>query len=188
MANYKEFLSYVGAAQKEAVLRDYEHVQKSIVSYMLIKTLISLATGLLTFTICSAFDISFAIFWGFIAFIFNFIPNIGSIASVILPLTMAFIQLEDFQIIIFFALLLVSIHFTIGNLIEPIIMGNRLLLNTPTVLIGLVFWGFIWGIPGMILSVPLLVITKIILDRNTEFSILGRLMGYPEKVNKKNPN
>jgi predicted PurR-regulated permease PerM len=181
IANYKEFLIYVGGYKQEAVLNEYENLQKSVNSYIVIKTLISIATGLLTFIFAEIFGIQFSLFWGFIAFIFNFIPNIGSIAGVLLPVTMSVIQLDSFHQILTFSVLLIVMQFIMGNFIEPIIMGNRLRLNTPTVLIGLVFWGYIWGIPGMILSVPLLVIIKIILEKYPEYSMIARLMGYPDK-------
>lgn len=181
IANYKEFLIYVGGYKQEAVLNEYENLQKSVNSYIVIKTLISIATGLLTYVIAEIFGIQFSLFWGFVAFIFNFIPNIGSIAGVLLPVTMSVIQLDSFQQILTFSLLLIVMQFLMGNFVEPIIMGNRLRLNTPTVLIGLVFWGYIWGIPGMILSVPLLVIIKIILEKYPEYSMIARLMGYPDK-------
>jgi predicted PurR-regulated permease PerM len=128
------------------------------------------------------FGIKFAVFWAFLAFIFSYVPNIGSTLSTILPILMAVIQLDSIESLLIFAILLVAMHFVMGNVVEPIIMGNRLRLNTLTVLFGLVFWGYIWGIPGMILSVPLLVIMKIILERYPEVSIIGRVMGYPEKA------
>lgn len=182
MTNYKEFLSYVGASKKDSVIEDYENLQKSVYSYMTIKTLINIFTGLFTLVICWFFGIKFAIFWGFIAFVFNYIPNIGSIASVIFPALMAFIQLDSIESVLIMTVILSVSHFITGNIFEPIIMGNKLRLNTIFVLFGLVFWGYIWGIPGMILSVPLLVIIKIILEKNPELSMIGRLMGYPEKT------
>ena len=182
MSHYKSYISYVGGDNSESFLHEYENVQRQVFSYMWIKTLINIGTGLLTFTICIIFGIKFAIFWAFLAFIFSFVPNIGSILSTILPILMAVIQLDSIESLLLFAVLLVAMHFVMGNVVEPIIMGNRLRLNTLTVLFGLVFWGYIWGIPGMILSVPLLVIMKLILERFPEVSIIGRVMGYPDKT------
>jgi len=181
MTGYNEYMNYVGGDRAEQFLEEYSKIQHSIFSYILIKTLISIATGLLVFGICASFGLKFAVFWGFIAFLLNFIPNIGSILGTILPILMAIIQLDSLQAIFLLSILLISIQFIMGNLIEPIIMGNRLRLNTLTVLFGLVFWGYIWGIPGMLLSVPLMVILKIILERIPAFSFIGRIMGYPEK-------
>ncbi|MBX3044771.1 MAG: AI-2E family transporter [Candidatus Kapabacteria bacterium] len=181
MANYEQYLSFVGGDQGVNLLKEYENIRHSIFSYMWIKVLISIFTGLLTFTICMAFSIKFAVFWGFLAFLLNFIPNIGSIIGTILPILMGIIQIDSITDIAILAILLIALQFIMGNIIEPIIMGNRLRINTLTVLFGLVFWGYIWGIPGMILSVPLLVIMKIILERSPGFSFFARLMGYPVK-------
>lgn len=185
MANYEDYLSYVGGEHGEMVIREYENIRQSVFSYMWIKVLISLATGLITFFICTYFGIKFAVFWGFLAFLLNFIPNIGSIISTILPIMMGIIELDSVSSIALLALLLVTTQFTIGSVLEPIIMGNRLKINTLTVLFGLVFWGYIWGIPGMILSVPLLVIMKIIFERSPDFNFFARIMGYPIRVKKK---
>jgi predicted PurR-regulated permease PerM len=181
MANYEEYLQYVGADKGAELLIEYENIRNSIFSYMWIKVLISIFVGLLTFVICVAFNIKFAVFWGFLAFFLNFIPNVGTIFGTVLPILMGIIELDSFGDIFGMSILLIFLHFIMGNIIEPIIMGNRLRLNTLSVLFGLVFWGYIWGIPGMILSVPLLVIMKIILERSEQFSLIGRIMGFPVK-------
>jgi predicted PurR-regulated permease PerM len=181
MSEYKRYIGYVGGDDNGNLLREYENIQHSVFSYMYIKTIISLTTGLFTFLTCYFFGIKFALFWGFTAFLLNFIPSIGSIIGTVFPILMSIIQFDSFQPIFFLAIILTSIQFTLGNLVEPIIMGSRLRLNTLTVIFGLVFWGYIWGITGMILSVPMLVIMKIILERFSSFSIVGRIMGYPDK-------
>jgi predicted PurR-regulated permease PerM len=70
-----------------------------------------------------------------------------------------------------------GMQFLIGNLLDPMIMGDRLRLNTITVIFGLLFWGFIWGVPGMLLSVPLMVIIKLILEKSETWSMIARAMG-----------
>ena len=147
-----------------------------------IKTILSLIVGLLTYLVCIFFGVKFAMFWGFIAFVLNFIPAVGSILGTIMPILMGVIQLDSISDIGIMSIFLFVMHFTIGNIVEPIVMGGQLRINTLTVLFGLVFWGFVWGIPGMILSVPLLVIMKIILERSPSTEMIGRLMGYPDKV------
>ena len=182
MSEYKRYLRYVSGPEKsETLLKEYENIQKTVFSYMYIKVIISIVSGVLTFLTCYFFGIKFALFWGFTAFLLNFIPSIGSVISTFFPTMMALIQFDSFKPVIFLLIILISIESIIGNLIEPKIMGNRMRLNTLTVVFGLVFWGYIWGIPGMILSVPLLVIMKIILERFPSFSILGRIMGFPDK-------
>jgi len=181
MSEYKRYIYYVGGENGESLLKEYENIQRSIYSYIIVKTLISLGTGVLAYVICISFGIKFAIFWAFVTFILNYIPSIGSVTSTIFPITMGIIQFDSFQPVLFLAVLLAGAQFMMGNFIEPMILGNRLRINTLTVIFGLVFWGYIWGIAGMILAVPLLVMIKIILERFPDFAIVGRIMGYADK-------
>jgi len=171
---YAKFMKYVGG---EFMLEQYETIRKSISSYITIKFFISLITGILAGIIISLFGVRFALFWAFITFLLNFIPQIGSLFSSVLPVLMAFIQYDSPLKPVFLLILLTTVQMIIGNLIEPKIMGNRLRLNVVTVLFGLVFWGYIWGIPGMILAVPLLVILKLVISRFESLGLISRIMG-----------
>lgn len=178
MPRYKVFLEYVsGNTIDSRFVQNYESIQRSIISYMKIKTGISLATGLLTSVICVIFGIKFAFLWGLLAFILNFIPTIGSIIAVLPPFLMAVVQYDSAKMMILVLLCLIAVQNVMGNVVEPIITGSRLRLNTLTVIFGLVFWGYIWGIWGMFLAVPLLVLFKIIMEQIPELSIISRLMG-----------
>lgn len=181
MSNYQSYIRYVGGDKGESMLEEYGNIQHSVFKYMYLKTLINIVVGLITYGMCMLYGVKFAVFWGFVAFVFNYIPTVGTILGTVMPITMSIVQLDSFQEILLIAVTLIALHFIMGNIIEPIIMGNSLRINTLTVLIGLVFWGYLWGIPGMMLSVPLLVITKIILERIPSLSMVGRLMGYSEK-------
>ncbi|MDC7238726.1 MAG: AI-2E family transporter [Spirochaetales bacterium] len=179
VSSYQYFIRYVGN-NRESILTDYERIQKKISTYMLIKTVISLCTGTITWIICTVVGLKFAFFWGFLTFILNFVPSIGSIIATILPSLMGLILLDTFNQFILLFLLLGANQMIIGNLVDPRIMGNRLRLNTVTVLFGLVFWGVIWGIPGMLLSVPLSVTLKLILEKSSSWSFIARIMGSAE--------
>lgn len=179
MHQYNRYISYVGGSDLQFT-RNLERIQETIVSYMSIKFVFSISTGIIVGIITSLFGLEFAIFWGFVTFLFNFIPSIGSILATSFPMLMAIVQFDSGVKILILGIILFAIQFTIGNIIEPKIMGNRLRLNTVTVLFGLVFWGYIWGIAGMFLSVPLMVMTKIFLESNESLAFLGRVMGYPE--------
>lgn len=186
MSNYKAFLLHLGGKEKgHFYLYEYDNIRKSVFQYMWVKMLVSVLTGLMTFLICWAFGIKFALFWGFVAFLFDFIPSIGSTIGSMLPILMSIIQFDSFGLILGVALLLVAAHMTMGNLVEPILLGSAMDINTTTIIFGLVFWGYIWGAVGMILSVPLLVIIKIILQRLPDFEVVSRLMGYPDKQTKR---
>ncbi|MDA3810589.1 MAG: AI-2E family transporter [Spirochaetaceae bacterium] len=181
MTNYKEYISYV-VKEDQRFLNEIESLQRSVSTYMTIKVIVSATTGLIAGIVCMAFGVKFPVFFGFLTFLFNFIPSIGSIIATIPPVLMAIIQFDTYQRVIFILIILGLVQMTIGNFIEPKIMGDRLRLNTVTVIFGLVFWGIIWGIPGMLLSVPLLVILKLILEYSDTLSVVARIMGsHPKK-------
>jgi len=181
MSGYKKYVRYVGGDKSSTLLETYEKVQKSVFSYMIIKTLLNLASGLMVTLICLAFGVKFAVFWGFIAFLVIYIPSFGSIIATVFPVLMAIIQFDSFNKILLFFLCIFVVLLINGSIIEPKVMGIRLRLNTVTVIFGLVFWGYLWGIPGMMLSVPLMVILKLVFEHFPTLSIVSRLMGYPEK-------
>ena len=125
------------------------------------RTVISLASGLVSMVIIMAFGVRYAILWGFITFILNYIPNIGSFISKILPFAFALIQLDRFWPAVWMLALLFLTDAIIGSIIEPKVMGTGLGLSPLAIMIALFFWGWLWGVPGMILSVPILVVMKI---------------------------
>lgn len=178
VSDYKQYLHYV-AADNQQMLKSFETLQQSISTYISVKSVISFATAVIVFIVCKAFGMSFALFWAFLTFVLNFIPTIGSIISTLSVIFFAFIQFDSYSRVIFISVLLTSNQMIIGNFLDPLIMGNRLRLNTVTVIFGLVFWGFIWDIPGMLLSVPLMVMIKLTLAQSESLGILARIMGNP---------
>lgn len=182
MANYRKFFEYVEDFNPERkMLQSYEKIQKVISSYMVIKTILNIVMAIITYIVCVSFGVKFALFWSFITFIVSFIPTIGSVVSTAFPGLMAAIQFDSFNTVLIFIGILIVAHFIMGNIVEPIIMGTNMSINTLTVIFGLVFWGFIWGIPGMMLSVPLLVVFKIALEQSDSLRVFARLMGVPDK-------
>ncbi len=181
MSNYKTYLTHVGGEkQADTLINNYETVQKSIFSYLTIKAFISMLTGIFAGILLSLFGIKFALLFGFLTFLLNFIPTIGSIIASLPPILMALIQYDSIAPVIAIAVLLTGVQMTMGNFLEPKLVGNKLRLNTVTVIFGLVFWGYLWGVPGMILSVPLMVILKLTFEYIPSTHILARIMGYPE--------
>lgn len=181
MVGYDNYILYVVQGKKE-LINQINSLQSSVSLYITIKIIISALTGTLVYIICISFGLQFALFFGFITFILNFIPSIGSIIATFPPVIMAFIQFDTFNKAIIILILLGIIQLTIGNFIEPKIMGNKLRINTVTVIFGLVFWGTIWGIPGMLLSVPFLVILKLIFENSDSLSVIARIMGTNNKM------
>ncbi|HPI18822.1 MAG TPA: AI-2E family transporter [Candidatus Kapabacteria bacterium] len=177
IANYKEFLTFVeNKKDSHNFVIVFEAIQQSVSSYLKIKFIVSFITGIIVYAVCTLFGLKFAILWAFFSFTLNFIPTIGAIVAVSLPTLLALIQFDSPWNGIFLFLILLVIKNLLGNLIEPIITGNKLHLNTITVIFGLIFWGFLWGIPGMFLSVPMLVIIKLIFEQIPSISFISRLM------------
>jgi len=176
--NYERYILYVaGERRGSSYLKTFDVVMRSISTYMGVKFLVSFITGFLFWLICTIFNIQFALFWGFLGFALNFIPSIGSIVATIPPALMGLIYIDSGVSVFLFVLLLTSVQMLVGNVLDPILTGNRLRLNILTVMLGLLFWGYIWGIAGMLLSVPLLVLMKIILEQNPDTAMVARAMG-----------
>ena len=106
-------------------------------------------------TVLSLLGVDFALLWGTLVFILNFIPTIGSIVATVPPIAITFFQFGSIGKTIVVAILLIATQLIVGNILEPKIMGRGLKLSPMVVLLSLIFWGWIWGIPGMLLSVPL---------------------------------
>jgi predicted PurR-regulated permease PerM len=173
---YEHYLSYLQEGNEDKTFfKAFEHVKDSIVAYMKVKFLMSLLIGVSYWIICWIFGIEFALFWGFIAFVLNFIPAIGSIFATIPPVLLGLITLSPEQLI-GMTLLMLAAQQIVGNVIETRMMGTQLSLNAIVVLLGLLFWGYLWGMTGMILSVPLLVLTKVILTQIPDAKMLVKLM------------
>ena len=156
------FPNFENRAKAKEVLSS---VSKTIRMYISITTIISLSTGFLTYLVCEALSLQGAVLWGFLAFILNFIPTLGSIIAVIIPVLFALVQFPDLSDVLMVLVLLALIQFIIGNIIYPKLMGNKLNISQFVVILSLVIWGAMWGTVGMFLSVPLMMILLIILSQ-----------------------
>lgn len=151
--------------QREIKLkRTFKDITEQVQKYIITKFLISLTVGLIMGFILWLFDVEFFIIWAAFAVILNFIPNIGSVIAVFLPVVMALVQHGSFSYALIIAIVLIVIQNIIGNILEPKIFGDRLGLNPLVILISLLLWGYLWGIVGMFLSVPLTAVLKIVIS------------------------
>jgi len=157
----------------------FKTIGNNIRHYLSIKTLTSLLTGLLVWGLLYTIGLKYAILWGLIAFLFNYIPTIGSIIAAIPAVLFAMIELE-FGGIIWTIIIFTSVNLIIGSLIEPKVMGKGLGLSTFIVFAGLIFWGFLLGTVGMFLSVPLTMTIKIILEQNERTKWIAVILGTQE--------
>ncbi len=144
--------------------------------YMVLKTLINLAAGILIAAWMYILGVQFPVLWGFLAFLLHYIPNIGAIIAVIPPAILAFVQLG-----IGSSLLVVGgnilIGFIIGNVIEPRLMGRRLGLSTLVVFLSMIFWGSLLGLIGAILCIPLTMTLKFAFESNERTRWIAVLLG-----------
>lgn len=143
-------------------------IKNDIKAYFIIKSIVSFITALLSYFIMLLFWLDFAIFWAFLIFILNFIPNIGSIIALIFPITISLIQYEQFYPFVIITSWLIWIQIFMWNIIEPKFMGNKLNLSPLAIIISLSFWWALWSIVWMLLSVPIMVIINIILAKIPE--------------------
>ena len=149
---------------------------KSVNKYMAMKTLVSLMTGLIVLISLWLVGVDYPVLWGLLAFLLNFIPNFGSILAAIPPVLLAVVQLGVPSALITSVIFLI-VNTVIGNFIEPRIMGKGLNLSSLVVFLSLVFWGWVLGPVGMLLSVPLTMTVKIALESFEETYWMGVMLG-----------
>lgn len=135
-----------------------------VTHYLVLKTAISLLTGLVVWGVLSLLDVRFAFIWGLLAFTLNFIPTIGSILAAIPPVLQTLVFSGSYDALIVASSYLV-INLVLGNILEPKVMGRGLGLSTLVVFLSLIFWGWLLGPVGMLLSVPLTIVLKITLEQ-----------------------
>jgi AI-2 transport protein TqsA len=154
----------------------YAEIESAIREYITTKTAISVVTGALVGTILWALGLRMAFLFGLLAFLLNYIPNVGPIVASMLPIPIAFTQFGDPWMIAAVVGLPASVHLTVGNVIEPRLMGRGLELHPVAVLLALAFLGLLWGVIGMVLAVPIAAMLRIALSRFATTRVLGELL------------
>ncbi|MDC7236592.1 MAG: AI-2E family transporter [Sphaerochaetaceae bacterium] len=154
--------------------------------YLFIKFTISLITGILFYLTATVTNLDFAILWGLLAFVLNFIPSIGSLIATLVTIAMALIQFApDWISIIYVAVLTISIQTVLGNIIDPRLQGIQLGLSPFVLLVSLSLWGFIWGIPGMFLAVPLTSMIQILCVNIEGMRPIAILLGSGKRIQRR---
>ncbi len=167
-------------------------IHKKIVSqiqqYIITKGLVSLSTGLLVYITGLIFGIDLALVWGVLAFILNFIPSIGSLIASIFPILLSILQFDTSIEIIGFSVTIISIQMIIGNIIEPKLFSKSLSLSSLVVFLSLIFWGWLWGIVGAILSVPIMAALSIVFQNLPTLRPMGLFLqsSFPIKEDQEN--
>jgi predicted PurR-regulated permease PerM len=154
--------------------------------YLGIKSAMSLLNAAVAVGLCLALDVDFALLWGLFAFLFNFVPNVGSVLAAIPPVLLALVEHGPARAALLAALYL-ALDVLSGHVLEPKIMGDRLGLSPLMVMLSLVFWGWMWGPVGMLLSVPLTSVAKIMFEHTTDLRWLAVLLGSENDTEPRDP-
>lgn len=163
-------------------------VARQVARYLTIKTIISAVTGISVWLTLKLVGQDLAAMWGFMAFFLNFIPNLGSFFIIACTMLMGLVQFHpQWNKIITVWILMPGIQIMMGNIVDPMIQGHHLDLSPLVILISLVIWGWIWGITGMFLAVPLTVALKIILSHIPKLQPFSIMMGAGEQPNATKP-
>jgi AI-2 transport protein TqsA len=172
-----------GATSSEKSLKNISRIEQSVRHYLVIKTFVSLLTGVLVGGLLWILGVEYAVLWGLIAFLLNYIPNIGSIIASVPAILFAWIQL-GFIPAIWTMVIFAAVNLFVGYLVEPRVMGKGMGLSTLVVFLSLIVWGYVLGIVGMFLSVPLTMTIKIVLEHNDYTKPLAALLGTDEDARK----
>ena len=148
--------------QYESVKKMLDKMEASITNYIGLKTLVSILTGLLSYFVLLIIGIDSPVFWAFLIFLLNYIPTIGSLVGTLFPAFFSLLQFGEFQPFFLVLIFVGIIQVLIGNVLEPRLMGNSLNISALVTILALSFWGAIWGITGMFLSVPITVMLVIV--------------------------
>jgi AI-2 transport protein TqsA len=163
-------------------LRRFSRIRTEVQRYLVTKTLISIVTGVLIGASMALLGLDFPLLWGLLAFMLNYIPNLGSIIAAIPAVLLALVQ-RGFTGALLVALVFLSVNVLLGNLLEPQVMGRRLHLSPLVVFLSLIFWGWVWGPLGMILAVPMTVVLRILLEHSEDLRWIAVLLsGAPMEV------
>lgn len=174
---HKRIVTAFPADRADQIVSVVRTINDSITQYIVVKTMMSFLTGGLTVVILLLFGVDYAVLWGIIAFLFNYIPYLGSMIAVILPVALCLVQFDIWHAVGLAAVLAVMQN-GIGTFVEPTIAGNRLNLSPLVIILSLAFWGSVWGIVGMILAVPMVVILKTIFENVKETKPIAALLSH----------
>ncbi|MGB9499550.1 MAG: AI-2E family transporter [Dissulfuribacterales bacterium] len=165
-----------GFKAPEKSIANFVKFTESVNQYVVLKTIFSLITGIFISGWLAFLGVDYALLWGLVAFLLNYVPNIGSIIAAIPAILMTLVQLGAWHTLLV-AMGYVAVNIVIGSILEPKFMGEGLGLSTLVVFLSLVFWGWVLGPVGMLLSVPLTMISKIALESSEETRWVSVMLG-----------
>lgn len=156
----------------------FRHINSQIGRYIAVKLFVSSLTAVVVYVAFNFIGVDFPFIWAVLTFLFNFIPSIGSVAITVLSVGFAVLQfLPDWRSIFAVFISMGSAQFLIGNVLDPKLLGDRLNLSPVIILFSLLAWGWLWGVAGLFLAVPLTVAIKIVFENIPGLEPIGILMG-----------
>jgi predicted PurR-regulated permease PerM len=161
---------------KKTAVRIVRETEAQVSVYLVVTTLINIGVGVATGAALALLGMPNAVLWGVIATVLNFVPYIGGLVNTVILALAAFLTFEDTSQALMVPVVFTVINILEGNLITPWILGRRMRLNTVAVFVGLVFWWYLWGIPGAILAVPIMVTIKIASDHIDALAPIGEFL------------
>ncbi|MCG8568720.1 MAG: AI-2E family transporter [Spirochaetes bacterium] len=163
----------------------FTNITRQIQNYIVVKSLVSLLIGFLSYLVCVIFKVKYAPLWGFITFLFNYIPYIGSIVAVQLPAALSLMQYQSALHTISLLILLTLFQNIVGNLIEPKFYSHGVNLTPIVIFTSLLIWGYIWGIAGVFLAVPVTSAINLICENISTLKPVSTLISVRRKKRKK---
>jgi predicted PurR-regulated permease PerM len=162
---------------KRVAVSIFRETEAQISVYLFTTTLINVGVGVVTGLVLHLLGMPNAVLWGVVATVLNFVPYVGAVANTVLLGLAAFVTFEDTGRALMVPGAFLLLNLIESNLVTPMIYGNRMRLNTVALFIGLVFWWYIWGVPGAILAVPMMAAFKITCDHIESLSPVGEFLG-----------
>ncbi len=163
------------AALRGPNFRLFRDTTQQMQRYLVIKTLASVVKGVVAGAVCALLGLEFAVVWGLMVFLFNYVPTIGALVSAVPPIILALVKFGPWPAT-GLAVGFLAIHTAVGNFIEPAVMGRGFGISTIVVILSVLFWGWLWGAVGMFLAIPLTMMFKVMVDGSDDFRWVGIAM------------
>lgn len=165
-----------GGEKHDNLIKVLHSIDEDIKTYIGVKTCTSLLTATISYMVMQFMELDFADFWALMIFVLNFIPSIGSIVATIFPSLLALVQFDSLTPFLTIFFFIATTQVVIGNILDPNLMGHRLNISPLVIILSLLLWGFLWGVPGMFLGVPLMVMLIIVLYNFEETRWLAQVL------------
>jgi len=165
-----------GEEQAQRITLVLQRITRQVQTYLGTKALLSLVSGVLVSLCLIILQVDFAVLWGALAFMLNFVPYVGAPVAVIPPVLMAILKFDTLMPAVWVVVLMALIHVVLGGFVEPRLIGRSLHLSPLLVVLSLLFWGWLWGVVGTILAVPIMATIKIVCENLPSLRFLSALM------------